>query len=156
MLALAATLGVQAVGWSGGATGQIGFPEGYREWTHTKSMVIQQGHFLYQQFGGIHHIYANRKALTALQANTPFPDGSVLVLDLLTAQPDASAILEGSRRLRAVMEKDGKRFARTGGWGYEVFKGDTREGTLSDGGAGCHGCHKSRRTHDCVLHDWRP
>jgi hypothetical protein len=154
--ATAALLGVLAIGVRGQTAVRVDFPEGYRTWTHTKSMVVQDGHFLYKEFGGIHHIYANGKALAALQANATFPDGSVFVLDVLAARADANALLEGARSLRAVMHKDGKRFAKTGGWGYEVFKGEARQGTVSDGGTRCHGCHTSRRSHDCVLHDWRP
>jgi hypothetical protein len=132
------------------------YPEGYRTWVHTKSMVVQDGHLLYPQFGGIHHIYANPQAFAALVAQKPLPDGSVLVLDVLEARAEVRAILEGARRRVLVMEKDARRFARTGGWGYEAFSGDTRERTVSDGGAACHACHRARRSHDYVLHDWRP
>ncbi len=152
---LTAALVSGAAAW-GGPAGPVAFPDAYRSWTHTKSMVVQEGHFLYKPFGGIHHIYASPQAVAALRANTPCPDGSVLVLDVLAARPDANAILEGPRVLLAVMVKDSKRFAKTGGWAYEVFKGDTRAGTITDGGAQCHACHKSRKSHDHVFHEWRP
>lgn len=80
----------------------------------------------------------------------------MLVLDVLEARAEARAILEGARLRVLVMEKDAKRFARTGGRGYEAFSGDTRAHTVSDGGAGCRDCHRARRSHDYVLHDWRP
>ncbi len=35
---------------------QVSYPEGYRQWTHVKSMVIQTGHPLFDSFGGTHHI----------------------------------------------------------------------------------------------------
>jgi len=143
-------------GLQGQEAGTAAYPEGYRSFVHTKSMVVQEGHLLYPQFGGIHHIYANPKAFAALTGQKPFPDGSVLVLDVLEARSDAHAILEGTRRLLLVMEKDARRFARTGGWGYEAFAGDTRERTVRDGGVGCYGCHRGRRSRDYVLHDWRP
>jgi Cytochrome P460 len=155
-MALVALLGVPDPGPGAETAAQVNFPERYRDWTHTTSMVIQEGHFLAYQFAGIHHIYANQKALAALKAKTPCPDGSVFVFDLLAARHDANAILEGARKLVAVMEKDGKRFAKTGGWGYEIFRGDTRQRTVTDGGAGCHACHRSRRSHDHVFHEWRP
>jgi hypothetical protein len=132
------------------------YPEGYRSWVHSKSMVVQEGHFLYPQLGGIHHVYANPKALAALTGGKPCPDGSVLVLDVLEARAESRAIVEGARRFVLVMEKDQKRFPRTAGWGYEAFTGDTRERTVKDGGARCHDCHRARRSHDYVLHDWRP
>ncbi|RMF84815.1 MAG: cytochrome C, partial [Nitrospinota bacterium] len=84
---------------------RVEYPDGYRFWTHVKSMVIQQGHPLYDAFGGIHHIYANAKALQALQAGTPFPDGAVLVFDLLDLQEEEHALLEGTRKVVGVMYK---------------------------------------------------
>jgi hypothetical protein len=155
-LALATLLGLLAAGLRGETAGQVAHPAEYRTWTHTKSMLVQKGHFLWPQFGGIHHIYANPKALAALQAHAPFPDGSVFVLDVLAERADLNAILEGPRTLVAVMEKHGTRFAKTGGWGYEVFKGEARQRSVADGGAQCHACHKSRRSHDYVFHEWRP
>jgi hypothetical protein len=149
-------LGLLGSGLQGQEATTAAYPDGYRTWVHTKSMVVQEGHLLYAQLGGIHHIYANPKAFAALTAGKSFPDGSVLALDVLEARAEPRAILEGARRRVLVMEKDAKRFARTGGWGYEAFSGDTRERMVSDGGAACHDCHRARRSHDCVLHDWRP
>src|SRR5688572_1634215 len=80
-LATCAVLGAQ-----GG--NQVSYPEGYREWTHVKSMVIQKGHPLFDAFGGMHHIYANPAAADALRASKSFPDGAVFVFDLLTANTD--------------------------------------------------------------------
>jgi hypothetical protein len=153
---LAAVLTALVAAQTGSTSARVGFPDGYRTWTHTKSMVVQKGHFLHAEFGGIHHIYANATALAALQANAVFPDGAVFVLDVLAERVDAGAILEGPRTLRAVMQKDVRRFPATGGWGYEVFKGESRQGSVGDGGVRCHGCHRARRSHDCVIHDWRP
>ena len=63
---------------------QVPYPEGYRDWHHVKSMVIEEGHPLYGAFGGIHHLYANDKAMEGYRKGT-FPDGSVIVFDLLEA-----------------------------------------------------------------------
>jgi hypothetical protein len=150
---LLALLGASLQGQEGATAA---YPEGYRSFVHTKSMVVQEGHFLYPQFGGIHHIYANPAAFAALTGHEPFPDGSVFVLDVLEARDEARAILEGARRMVLVMEKDARRFSRTGGWGYQAFRGDSRERTVTDGGAGCHACHRGRKSHGYVLHDWRP
>ncbi len=60
----------------------VDYPEGYRAWPHVKSMVLQQGHPLFDTFGGLHHIYANAKALEAMKAGKPYPEGAVLVFDL--------------------------------------------------------------------------
>src|SRR5688500_17000822 len=59
-------------------TPTVPFPEGYRDWRHVKSMVISQGHPLFEAFGGIHHLYANELALKGY-ASGKFPDGSIIV-----------------------------------------------------------------------------
>ena len=41
---------------------QVSYPAGYRNWHHVKSMVVDKGHPLHEAFGGIHHLYANKKA----------------------------------------------------------------------------------------------
>ncbi len=134
----------------------VPYPEGYREWVHIKSMVIQKGHPLYEAFGGIHHIYANDKALQAYYGKTrTFPDGSVIVFDLLEAQQQDNAIVEGKRKVVGVMVKDSKRFAETGGWGFEGFKGDTRQRVVTDPKAACFNCHASQQANDFVFSRYR-
>ncbi len=104
---------------------EVAYPDGYRDWHHVKSMVIQPGHGLHEAFGGIHHLYANRKALEGYRTGK-FPDGAVIVFDLLEAPAEGGAITEGRRKVVGVMARDAKRFAATGGWGFEGFKGDSR------------------------------
>lgn len=135
----------------------IQFPEGYRKWTHVKSMVIQSGHPLYASFGGIHHIYANDFAFTALRKDMRFPDGSVLVFDLLEARSEGNAIVEGSRKFVAVMEKDSERFPDTGGWGFQAFKGagEKRERMVTDAKKECFTCHAGQKKSDFVFSDFR-
>ncbi len=41
----------------------LAYPEGYRNWTHIKSMIIQPNHELAGLVEGFHHIYANEIAL---------------------------------------------------------------------------------------------
>jgi hypothetical protein len=100
----------------------VAYPTGYRDFTHVKSMVIQQGHPLFEAFGGIHHIYANPIAVTGYRTGT-FPDGSVIVFDLLEAPAEKGGITEGPRKVLAVMVKDQAAFKETGGWGFEGFGG---------------------------------
>ena len=105
---LAAILTLLAV-WlyaSDGSNGDVDYPNGYRQWSHVKSMVLQEGHPLYETFGGIHHIYANSKALEAMQAGNPYPDGSVLVFDLLETKVENKAIVQGARKRVDVMQNN--------------------------------------------------
>lgn len=120
----------------------VPYPEGYRDWTHVKSMVIEPGHPLANPFEGIHHIYVNASAREGLRNGT-YPDGSVLVFDLLETVRGDAAVSEGGRKLVGVMVRDAARYAATGGWGFEGFAGNSRSERLTDdGGAGCYACHQ--------------
>ena len=99
-------------------TAPVPYPDGYRQWTHVKSMVIQQGHPLFGAFGGIHHLYANDKAIKGYRNGNSFPSGSVIVFDLLDEKTSAGAIEEGPRKVVGVMMKDARKWSATGGWGF--------------------------------------
>ncbi|MGB5736919.1 MAG: cytochrome P460 family protein, partial [Thiohalocapsa sp.] len=64
------------------AEGPVSYPEGYREWTHVKSMVIHPGHPLENPFLGIHHVYANEAARDGLETGV-YSDGALFAFDLL-------------------------------------------------------------------------
>ncbi len=138
-----------------GTSGTVSYPEDYRRWTHVKSMVIQEGHELFDAFGGIHHVYANREALDALRAGGPHGDGAVLVFDLLEAEEAGGAIVEGPRKFIGVMRKDAKAYPKTGGWGFEAFKGDGRERMVTDPENACFSCHEVQKGTDYVFSTYR-
>jgi hypothetical protein len=134
----------------------VKYPDGYRHWTHVKTTILEKGHPLFDQFGGMHHVYANEKALKAWQENKALPTGSVLIFDLLETKAEDNSVVEGTRKVLAVMERDTKAFASTGGWGFEAFKGDTRDRLVTDP-QGCFSCHqKQAATSDFVFSSWRP
>jgi hypothetical protein len=133
----------------------VKYPEGYRNWVHVKSMVIQQGHPLYESFGGIHHVYANDKALKAMKSGKKYPEGSVIIFDLLEANSDNTTTVEGARKVVGVMVKNSKKFAETGGWGFEGFKGDTKERVVTDPKSACFSCHEPQKATDFVFSTYR-
>jgi len=149
----ALALGVMA--WADGNAGQADYPEGYRQWAHVKSMVLQAAHPFFDTYGGIHHIYANAKALAAMKAGKPHADGAVIVVDLLEADAENNAIAEGRRKLIDVMQKDSPKFAATGGWGFERFKVDTKERVVTDAKSACFACHTHRKEQDYVFSTYR-
>lgn len=138
------------------AADPVPYPEGYRAWTHVKSMLIEKGHPLYEAFGGIHHLYANKQALAGYRKGS-FADGSVIVFDLLEAKSAENTIQEGARKVVGVMRKDAKRYAATGGWGFEGFKGDskTERAVGGNAAAACYACHTARKDHDFVFSSYR-
>ncbi|MEZ5457839.1 MAG: cytochrome P460 family protein [Steroidobacteraceae bacterium] len=147
-----ATLPTQAAAADPGVT----MPKDWRNWQHVKSMVIEPGHPLAGLVEGTHHIYANPKAMAGYRKR-PFPDGAVIVFDLLTTQHGDLAITEGPRKAVIVMQKDSKRFSATNGWGYEVFaQGDrTKPQVGAKAAQMCHACHISQRNRDYVFSDFR-
>jgi cytochrome c553 len=134
------------------AAQEIAYPAGYRDWHHVKTMVINPGHPLYDAFGGIHHLYANKRALEGY-AKGKFPDGAIIVFDLLEAKTDANTVTEGPRKVVGVMQKDASKFAATGGWGFEGFKGDSRteRAVGANAAKACFECHASQKDRDYVF-----
>ena len=134
MLVLAATLAIVPSVHAADAP-PVPYPDGYRQWTHVKSMTINQGHALYDAFGGIHHIYANRKAEQGYKAGK-FANGSVIVFDL---------------------HKDARKYKDTGGWGFEGFKGDSKTDRAvgANAASACYQCHTAQKDKDFVFSSFR-
>lgn len=131
------------------------YPDGYRDWSHVKSMVIHPGHALADPFQGIHHVYANDAAREGLK-NGNYADGAVFAFDLLEYDTADNASTEGERVLLGAMVKDSDQYSETGGWGFEAWQGDSRSGGMvTDGGAGCFGCHEQVADRDYVFSQWR-
>lgn len=136
---------------------KVAFPEGYRSWYHVKSMLIEEGHPLYEAFGGLHHIYANDAALEGYRSGS-FPDGAVIVFDLLAVERTAeNAVVEKERKVLGVMQRDASAFAATGGWGYEGFGGGDPASRVVGANAAeaCHACHEGAAP-DFVFSELRP
>lgn len=131
---------------------QVAYPDGFRGWHHVKSMVIEKGHPLFDAFGGMHHIYANKKAVQGYRTGR-FPDGAVIVFDLVEATRAENALTEGTRKVVGVMHKDARKFTGTGGWGFEGFgageKGNRVVGVKA--AEACFGCHAPQKDHDYVF-----
>jgi hypothetical protein len=144
--------GAKAIGDDEG----VNYPLDYRSWQHVKSMVIKPGHPLEDPFGGIHHIYANGKALNGLN-NGGYEDGSVFVFDLLGYEDSNQLIVESKRIRIDVMQYDRERFSATGGWGFETFVGDSSTERLDqDVVLECYNCHIPAKDSSYVYSKYRP
>lgn len=124
-------------------TSQISFPQGYRTWFHHHSTVNMTGH---QPEGniGLQHVYANAAAQDGLKSGT-FSDGATFVVDRFKyTEADNHSLTQGDRKVVAVIVRDAKRYAETGGWGFQAFKGgDPEQKVVKDGGKACFACHVS-------------
>jgi len=134
----------------------LGYPHGYRQWTHVKTMHIRSGHPLHHLFGGVHHIYANKQAMEGYKRGK-FANGATLVLDLLDARDDGYSVTEGPRKLVAVMHKDAKKYPDTGGWGFEAFRADNRKDRIvgKNAATACFECHSVQKKNDYVFSSFR-
>jgi hypothetical protein len=133
-------------------------PAGYRSWLHLKSQVIHdKSHPLFEPFNGIHHVYVNAKGAAAAKKGGPYPNGTVIVYDLLEANLSGGAYNEGNRKILAIMTKDSRKYAPTGGWRWDAFAaGDANQPLVTDAAQQCFSCHSSHAKTDYVISAWRP
>jgi hypothetical protein len=133
-----------------GSNASIDYPQGFRKWVHVKTAVVGPQSAFFKSGGGIHHVYANGKAMEGYETGA-FPDGSILVFDLLDARE------AGPRQRIDVMVKDSRRFSASGGWGFERFLGDSQtDRPLTEEHRGqCVTCHQQRKAHDLVFSEYR-
>lgn len=134
----------------------VPYPDGYRGWTHVKTSVVSPAHQKFAVNGGFQHVYANAAALTGYRTRA-FPEGSVIVVDWLAMTDNQGAFAEGPRRQVDVMVKNARRYAATGGWGFQRFVGDSRtELAESPKPAACFACHDQLQKDGLVLSTYRP
>jgi hypothetical protein len=136
---------------------RVPYPDGYRQWAHVKSEILNPANPGFASRGAIHHIYANRLALDGY-ATGSFPDGAVIVADFLNPVDSGGVIREGSRNRIDVMIKNAGWYGATGGWGFERFRGNSRTDRMATPELvrSCFGCHASRKDRDHVFSTVRP
>jgi Cytochrome P460 len=131
---------------------KVEYPKGYRNWTHVMSYLIGPQSPAYEKNGGLHHFYANEKAMEGYHSGK-FPEGSVIVDERNKAQENEGVARVGDLIGIGVMVKDSRRYADTGGWGFEIFVGDNHANGLltAQGRAMCYNCHAKQKDNDYVF-----
>ena len=126
-------------------------PASYRNWYHVNTMVIDKGSPLFEAMGGMHNVYINSTGETALKKGEPYPDKTVLLVDLHEFTISDGSYLEGARKATAIMLKDKKKYASTGGWGFQAWAGGDRTKPLvTDPTKQCFECHQAKKNQDYV------
>ena len=131
---------------------------GYEDWSTVSS--AHQGEILKV-------IVADPKMIHSFKAGVPgngqaFPDGSMIVKLQWSQKKDTEAQFDvdvpGVFKQAFVMEKDSKRFPKTGGWGYAVFNYDAESGKFSPDAtshADCgNTCHSAVKAKDYIFHPY--
>jgi len=134
---------------------EVPYPEGYRSWTHVKSLELKAKHPLFKDFGGLHHVYVNDTGLATLKQGGVYPDGTIFVFDLLGVKSDEAATAEAGRKVLGVMYKNSAAFTKTGGWGFEGFGKDKTDRVINGKHESCFGCHAPEKGSDYVFSKYR-
>jgi hypothetical protein len=127
----------------------VPYPSGFRSWQVVRSTIVGPENPSFPNRGGIHHYYANDKAVEGYRTGV-FPNGSAIVDEgVLTKDGEGKAkglMFETERRGIDVMVKNDELYKETGGWGFEHFKGEERNGVLpASGRKVCHDCHSTQK-----------
>jgi quercetin dioxygenase-like cupin family protein len=133
----------------------VQFPQDYRSWQHVRSIVVGREHRSFASRGGIHHYYANPKAVEGYRTGR-FPNGSIVVDEGVFAEdgtgPMKGIVVEGHRRTLDVMVKNDRLYKDTGGWGFEHFEGQESAGKLdASRRTQCFECHSKSKDRDYVF-----
>lgn len=137
----------------------VSYPDGYRTWTFLHSSLVPAGAAGFAKSpcvkpctNGIFHFYANELAMKGLRTGM-YEDGAVIaeeMLEFLVGEKGNGG--EGRRVLTAVMVKDSRRYAATGGWGFGHFNEGSKANDLdAQAQQACYQCHTSRKDHEYVF-----
>lgn len=126
-------------------------PAGFQHWYLVNSMIITKASPSFSAIDGLHHIYVNDIGLPRLMkgGSTPYPDGTLFVDDVRDVSLVDGVFLQGGRKAVPVMLKDSKRYASTGGWGFQAWAGgDPKQPLVTDAVKGCFECHVPQKAND--------
>ena len=132
-------------------------PTGYRNWFHVNTMVIDKASPLFESLGGMHNVHVNATGEAALKKGGPYPDRTIFVTDLHDFTISDGSYVEGAFKGIAVMVKDTKKYASTGGWGFQFFAGgDAKKPVVTDAAKQCFECHQPKKDQDYVYSTYIP
>jgi len=142
-----------AVGTLLAAAGDDGLkaPNGFKDWYFANSMLLTTDQNKFGLNAGNHLIYINAKGLERFKRGdaSPYPDGTVFVDDVRSYTTDGGAYLDAGRKFLTTMVKDSKKYASTGGWGFQAWVGgDPSKPVVMDAAKQCFACHTSQKAHD--------
>jgi hypothetical protein len=162
ILAVAGMLTLTGAGSAKPAGGDIPFPSGFRNWTAVNSMIVTKDSPISAQIGGMHIIYVNAKGLPTLKKGgpLPYPDGTMFADDVHEFLVKDGSYVEGSKKAVTLMVKDAKKYATTGGWGFQAWAaGDPSKPLVPDAAhavPACFNCHTPQKDQDYTFSTFIP
>jgi hypothetical protein len=132
------------------------YPKDFRSWKNVKTTIVNKPGDANQKYNGYHHIYANELAMNGYRSGK-FPDGAIVVFEVLDASTENNVTQEGKRKFIDVMFKDSKKFTGTGGWEYAEFMSDNLivDVLKPTDKISCYNCHTSQKERDFVFSRYR-
>lgn len=130
----------------------VAFPDGYRQWKLIKTHMTGPNNPAAPKYAGFNHIYANDKAFEGYRTGN-WADGAIIVFDVIEAVENKGDLSLGKRKFIDVMVRDSRKYASTGGWGFEEFmEGDKTKAALTEEAQNtCFACHKKGAGADLVF-----
>ena len=154
---LSATIAILAMTSTATPADDITPPSDYRHWFHVNTMIVDKSSPLFEALGGMHNVYINSVGEAALKKGGPYPDRSMFVTDLHNFTITDGSYVEGTRKGVATMLKDSKRYASTGGWGFQFWaEADPNKPQVTDATKQCFECHQPKKDQDYVYSTYIP
>ena len=136
-------------------------PPGYRDWKFV-SAAHEAG-----ILNDIRVVIGNEKAIDAYRAGKPFPEGSIIGRVAWKMVPSdennktfgqAQSFVPGEAPdwYLQFMEKDTKKYAATGGWGYSNFGKELKPTTDKKSMYACFTCHQAVQARDYIFTKYSP
>ena len=136
---------------------ELKIPVGYRSWFHVNTMVVDKASPLFDVLGGMHNVHVNPEGEAALKSGGPYPDKTIFITDLHDFTVVDGSYVEGPLKGIAIMLKDSKLYASTGGWGFQLWlKGDPNRPAVTDATKQCFECHQPKKAQDYVYSTYIP
>jgi hypothetical protein len=134
----------------------VNFPEGYREWHYVKGHLIGPKHPAAPRYSGFNAYYANDQALEGYKTDI-WPDGSSVIVEVRESLEQDGNYAQGKVKFIDVMVKDSKKYASSGGWGFEKFmEADKTKPFLDDAGRNkCFSCHNGSAGERMVISTYK-
>lgn len=131
-------------------------PHGYRDWKFVSAAHEADG------LNDIRVVIGNDKAIRAYRAGKPFPEGAIIgrVAWKMVPSEENNKIFGQTQSFvpgdapdwyLQFMEKDTRKYATTGGWGYSNFGKDLKPTTDAKTMYACFVCHKAIADRDYIF-----
>jgi hypothetical protein len=154
---LGTALAALCLGAAADADSGLTVPKGYRQWFLVNSMIVGKASPLFSTIGGMHNVSVNAKGLAALKSGGTYPDGSIFADDIHDFTEADGSFSEGPRKAIAIMYRDAKKYAATGGWGFQLWiGGDPKKPLVTDAATMCFGCHAPQKNNQYLFSTYIP